>query len=57
LDQINAEEASLKKNIKNITLQKHLTVIVTNLVASHHTTATHHPWTTTPIILCNEEAV
>ncbi len=25
---------------------------VTNLVASHHTTATHHPWTTTPIIHC-----
>ncbi len=25
---------------------------VTNLVASHHTTAAHHPWTTTPIIHC-----
>ncbi len=25
---------------------------VTILVASHHTTATHHPWTTTPIIHC-----
>ncbi len=23
---------------------------VTNLVASHHTTTAHHPWTTTPII-------
>ncbi len=27
-------------------------VAVTNLVASHHTTAAHHPWTTTPIIHC-----
>ncbi len=27
-------------------------VYVTNLVASHHTTAAHHPWTTTPIIHC-----
>ncbi len=26
--------------------------IVTNLVATHHTTAAHHPWTTTPIIHC-----
>ncbi len=25
---------------------------VTNLVASHHTTTAHHPWTTTPIIHC-----
>ncbi len=25
---------------------------VTNLVASHHTTDAHHPWTTTPIIHC-----
>ncbi len=28
------------------------TPFVTNLVASHHTTAAHHPWTTTPIIHC-----
>ncbi len=28
------------------------TTCVTNLVASHHTTAAHHPWTTTPIIHC-----
>ncbi len=27
-------------------------ICVTNLVASHHTTAAHHPWTTTPIIHC-----
>ncbi len=27
-------------------------IIVMNLVASHHTTAAHHPWTTTPIIHC-----
>ncbi len=26
--------------------------IVTNLVASHHSTTAHHPWTTTPIIHC-----
>ncbi len=26
--------------------------VVTNLVASHHTTAANHPWTTTPIIHC-----
>ncbi len=25
---------------------------VTNLVATHHATAAHHPWTTTPIIHC-----
>ncbi len=25
---------------------------VTNLVATHHTTDAHHPWTTTPIIHC-----
>ncbi len=29
-----------------------LFVFVMNLVASHHTTAAHHPWTTTPIIHC-----
>ncbi len=29
-----------------------LFVVVTNLVASHHTTTAHHPWTTTPIIHC-----
>ncbi len=34
-------------------LKKHLWLhSVTNLVASHHTTAAHHPWTTTPIIHC-----
>ncbi len=27
-------------------------VFVTNLVATHHTTTAHHPWTTTPIIHC-----
>ncbi len=27
-------------------------VDVTNLVASHHTTAAHHPWTTSPIMHC-----
>ncbi len=27
--------------------------VVTNLVASHHTTAANHPWTTTPIIHCS----
>ncbi len=26
--------------------------VVTNLVATHHTTTAHHPWTTTPIIHC-----
>ncbi len=28
------------------------TARVTNLVASHHTTAAHHPWTTFPIMHC-----
>ncbi len=37
---------------KNVELKfKGLCVtVVTNLVASHHTTAVHHPWTTSPII-------